>query len=111
MGSVESFLSFLVKPHPGAFNTLRSMLRELNSERWDFKVSEPHTAHPDSSKFEGAVASQNPLIIFLCVKMDLVEQVENHKMWIVQLEDNSALFYHKVEALLYIYVHMSYCEY
>ena len=42
------------------------MLKELNSKRSDFKVSEPHTVHPNFSKFEGAVASQNPFIIFLC---------------------------------------------
>ena len=45
------------------------------------------------------------------VKKYLVEQVGNHEIWIVQLEHNSTLFYHKDEALLYIYVHITYCEY
>ena len=41
------------------------MFSELNLERSDCKVSEPHTAHPASSNFAGDVALQNSSIIFL----------------------------------------------
>ena len=41
------------------------MSRELNSERSDCGLSKPHIAHPASSNFEGDVALQKSLIIYL----------------------------------------------
>ena len=82
-------------------------------------------AHPASSKFEGPVALQNSSIIVLL--KHLVEQVTNPELHIVRLDHHFALlpcvshkafdsveylsFCHEGETLIYIYAHMSYCEF